>query len=257
MLKELYTAALGMLPQQTRLEMTANNIANSNTTGFKRVAVFEQSLIDARANLNNIRGEAESDDPPLHQFTDFSEGALQKTDNPFDLAVGQEGFFVVQDDDGNESFTRGGHFQIDQEGKVISGDGKFLMSDKGVLTVQSQQNSGLQNDQKAVSIRINDHGEVYANDQYVARIQLVKVENPQTLERVNGMEFTPTNDTRYSIVHPDTVSMKQGYLESSNVNIISEMVAMIQLQRAFEIGQKVITTNDGTLDRSIEISRYS
>lgn len=78
MLKELYTAALGMLPQQTRLEMTANNLANANTVGFKRSGIFEQSLIEARENLLNVRGDAETEDLPISQYVDFRPGALKK-----------------------------------------------------------------------------------------------------------------------------------------------------------------------------------
>ncbi len=91
----------------------------------------------------------------------------------------------------------------------------------------------------------------------VGRIAVVKVDNPQTLERVNGAEFLPGEDTNFERISAENIRLKQGYIESSNVNIINEMVQMIGLQRAFEIGQKVITTNDGTLDRSIEMGRFA
>ncbi len=96
MLKELYTAAMGMMPQQTRLEITSNNIANANTTGYKRIGIFEQNLIEARNNLQHIKGDAEPGDAPLSQYTDFNLGTLQKTENPLDIALDQDGFFNKQ-----------------------------------------------------------------------------------------------------------------------------------------------------------------
>ncbi len=256
MLKEIYTAAMGMLPQQTRLELTANNIANANTTGFKRIGVFEQSLIEARQNMLHNKGEAEQADPPLDQYTDFSSGSVQRTDNPLDLTIHKDGFFVLMDEDGNETFTRSGHFQINDQGIVVSDSGKALQSSKGDLLVDiNRSNGALNNDQKAITVRVSGAGEVFANDTFVGNLSLVKVENPQTLVRSNSMEFSPTELTDYSFLKPDEVNVKQGFLEGSNVNIINEMITMIQLQRSFEMGHKVITTNDNTLEKSIDIGR--
>jgi flagellar basal-body rod protein FlgF len=257
MVKELYTAALGMIPQQTRLEMTANNIANANSVGYKRVAVFEQSLIEARQNMLYNKGEAEQSDSPLDQYTDFTPGSLQRTDNPLDLSMDKEGFFVLQDDDGNESYTRTGQFQIDENGMIVSDSGKYLVGDRGAIRIDAARMSqGLMSDRKAVSIRISPNGELFANDQFVSRVQAMRVENPQTLLRTSGMEFTSTDETVVATIPQEDVTIKQGYLETSNVNIITEMIAMIQLQRSFEMGQKVITTNDGTLERSIDMGRF-
>jgi flagellar basal body rod protein FlgG len=237
--------------------MTANNIANANTVGFKRVAVFEQSLIEARQNMLYNKGEAEQSDAPLDQYTDFTPGSLQRTDNPLDLSLDKSGFFVLQDDNGNESFSRTGQFQIDENGMIVSDTGKFLVGDRGAIRIEAARASqGLMSDRKAVDIRISPNGELFANDQFVSRIQVMNVENPQTLLRTSGMEFTPTDDTAYSTVPMENVNIKQGYLETSNVNIVTEMIAMIQLQRSFEMGQKVITTNDGTLERSIDMGRF-
>lgn len=257
MIKEIYTAALGMVPQQTRLEITANNIANANTTGYKRIGVFEQSLIDARENMLNTRGDVEQEDPPTQQYTDYTQGALTNTGNPLDLALDREGFFVLHDKNGDESFVRGGHFEIGSDGTIVTPDGKTLMGDSGPLVVNRTNQQGFRNDERTQNIRINDNGEVFADNQFVGRVQVMNVENPQTLARANNSGFRPTDQTNYAPMQADSIRLKQGYLEASNVNIIGEMVAMIQLQRAFEMGQKVITTNDGTLERSIDIGRFS
>lgn len=259
MLKELYTAALGMLPQQTRLEITTNNIANANTAGFKRSGIFEQSLIEARENLLNVRGDAETEDLPLRQYVDFRTGALQKTGNPLDLALdGEDTFFVVADRDGTEHLTRAGQFTLDARGFVVTGDGKLLLSTSGPIQIEiPTPNDGTPSDHLARQIQLSPQGELQLNGQFVAQLRVVRVANPQTLERSSATCFLPTDDSDIRELNPHDIRVQQGYLEASNVNIISEMVTMIQLQRMFELGQKVIQTNDGTLDRSIDIGRFT
>jgi flagellar basal-body rod protein FlgG len=259
MLKELYTAALGMLPQQMRLEMTANNLANANTVGFKRSGIFEQSLIEARENLLNIKGDAESEDLPLQQYNDFRPGTLQKTGNPLDIALdGANTFFVVLDRDGNELLTRAGHFTLSEQGTVITSDGKVLLSSNGPVHIElRQQGDFVTNDHVARQIQISPQGELQLNGQFVAQLRVVEVTNPQSLERANSTCFHPTDDTFIRDIEPTEIRVQQGYLEASNVNVVSELVSMIQLQRMFELGQKVIQTNDGTLKRSIDIGRFT
>ncbi len=259
MLKELYTAALGMLPQQTRLELTANNIANANTVGFKRSGIFEQSLIEARENLFNVRGDAETEDLPIRQYIDFRTGALQKTGNPLDLALdGNDTFFVVADADGTEHLTRAGHFSLDERGFIVTSDGKMLLSDSGPIRIELPPLGDTTNRDTLVrQIQISPQGELQLNGQFLAQLRVVRVDNPQSLQRSSATCFLPTDDTILSERAPHDILLQQGYLEASNVNIISEMVTMIQLQRMFELGQKVIQTNDGTLDRSIDIGRFT
>ncbi|MCS6999985.1 MAG: flagellar hook basal-body protein [Bacteroidota bacterium] len=259
MLKELYTAALGMLPQQVRLELTAHNIANANTVGYKRSGIFEQTLIEARENLLNVRGDAEVEDTPLRQYIDFQQGALQKTGNPLDIALdGNTTFFVVADRDGQEYLTRAGHFTIDSQGYVVTSDGKMLLTSGGPLRIElPQQGDNLQGDNLARQIQISPNGEVQFNGLMVGQLRVVQVANPQSLQRANAVTFLPTDETDIADLSPEEIHIQQGYLEASNVNIVTELVTMIQLQRMFELGQKVIQTNDGTLDRSIDIGRFS
>ncbi|MCX7930264.1 MAG: flagellar hook-basal body protein [Chlorobi bacterium] len=260
MLKELYTAALGMLPQQMRLELTANNIANANTVGFKRSAVFEQSLIEARENLLNVRGDAETEDVPLSQYIDFRPGALQKTGNPLDLALDNPShFFIVAGSDGTEYLSRAGHFTIDDRGFLVTPDGRLLLSNSGPIRIDINQINGeqSQNESLARNIRISPQGEVQLAGQYIAQLRIVEVANPTSLERRDAVCFTPTDSTDIHELDPSQITVQQGYLEASNVDIVREMVTMIQLQRMFELGQKVIHTNDSTLDRSIDIGRFT
>ena len=97
MLKEFYTAAAGMMTQQTRLEVSANNMANASTAGFRRQEVFVRNLIDARSNFYNVKGDLEQNDIPIGSYTDFELGAVQQTDNPMDVAMlDKSNFFVLR-----------------------------------------------------------------------------------------------------------------------------------------------------------------
>lgn len=260
MLKELYTAAMGMLPQQTRLEVIANNMANASTTGFKRASVFERNLIDARANFYNTPGDAEQNDPPVGSYIDYSQGSMIQTDNPLDIAIdSQTGFFMTEDQDGNKTLTRSGSFKISTEGYITTLDGKKLMgtNQEPIKLSEDIYKSELSSEpSKALNIRISANGEISLNEKNMGSIQVVDVANLESLQQISSGEFVIRTDTELEYRSPEATSIKQGYLENSNVNIVDEMVKMIELQRMFEVGSKVIQTNDGTLDQSIRIGRY-
>ncbi len=260
MLKELYTAAMGMLPQQTRLEVIANNISNASTTGFKRASVFERNLIDARANFYNTPGDAEQNDPPVGSYVDYSQGAYNQTDNPFDMAIdSQNGFFMLEDEDGNKSLTRSGNFKLSAEGFITTMDGKKLIgtNQEPIRLLDDVYQSKLTAEEsKALNVRISGNGEVSVNEKEVGSIQVVDVKNLESLQQLSTSDFVIRTDTDLEFRNTENTFIRQGWLESSNVNIVDEMVKMIELQRMFEVGSKVIQTNDGTLDQSMRIGRY-
>jgi flagellar basal-body rod protein FlgG len=111
------------------------------------------------------------------------------------------------------------------------------------------------NDQNPIEFRVRENGDVFVNENLVGRMTLLQVENPQTLQRESNSLFRASAETMMDGVPEGAISVRQGYVEGSNVNIINEMVQMIQLQRNFEMGQKVISTNDSTMDRSIDLAR--
>jgi flagellar basal-body rod protein FlgG len=258
MLKEIYEAGLGMLNQQTRLEVTANNIANANTTGFKRAAVFERNLIDARANFYNVPGNTEQNDSPVGSYYDFSNGSFEKTANPLDLAIEGNGYFVVQDNQGKEFLTRAGNFRLSDDGTIVTMDGKKLMGTEGELNVSKEFFSKYQitNDNRELGIRIAESGEVFVNDYEVGKVRVENVVDEKTLQRISNQDFIATEGTELNSTSGEDFKIRQGWVENSNVNIVNEMVQMIELQRMFEAGSKVIQTNDNTLDKSIALGRY-
>ncbi len=256
MIKEMYTAAIGMLPDQTRLEVSANNIANAKTTGFKREGVFQRRLLEAKFNLHGIPGDVEQTDPMSEKHTDLSQGAFEKTDNPFEFALNNRGYFTVLNDNGEELLTRAGRFTLSDDGTITTPQGYPLMGETGTLVIPQYllQGNGL-NSSEPLSLVVGATGEMFVNDESIGRLQVLDAENPQTLERVSNTHFKPRAETILETVSPAELDVKQGFIEVSNVDIVEEMVAMIQTQRSFELGNRVIRTNDDTLDRSIEIGR--
>ncbi len=257
MLKELYLAGLAMQNQQTRLETVANNLANASTVGYKRASVFERNIQDARANFYNVPGDLEQNDPPIGSYYDFSFGAFEKTDNPLDLAIDGKGFFLLKDSEGKDFLTRAGNFRLNEEGTIVAMDGKFLMSNEGPINLSKDylRNKGITNDNKELNIRIDDEGYIYVNELQLAKIKLVDVQDLNSLQRISNQQFILTENA-YLDNLDNNIKIKQGWLENSNVNLISEMVNMIELQRMYEAGSKVIQTNDGTLDKSIGLGRF-
>lgn len=260
MIKELHTAALGMMNTQTRLEVTANNIANASTNGYKRASVFERNLIDAKASLFNVSNEIEQNDSPIGSYLDWSAGAYNQTGNPLDVAIEGAGFFVCRNADGEKTLTRSGSFKLNSDGFLVTVDGKYVMGvdEDAILipdyaTINDEIN---QNDKKAVEIVISKTGEVFANDVTVGKLLVVDCDDYSKMTRISNQDFTPNYDVGIHPISEDMITVKQSWLESSNVNIIDEMVTMIELQRAFETGSKVIQTNDNTLERSIGTARY-
>ncbi len=257
-LKELFTAALGMQNQQTRLEVTANNMANASTAGFKRASVFERNMIDARANFYNVKGDIEQNDPPVGSYYDFKDGAFQQTNNPLDMAIEGKGFFVVQNDIGQEYLTRAGNFRLSMDGEILTMDGKKLIGESGVIKLDNELMAEAQitKDNSLTNLRIAENGEVFVNDYEVGKLVVADVQNYESLQRVSNQDFLATETTQLEFVNSDEIKIRQGWLEDSNVNIVNEMIEMIELQRMFEAGSKVIQTNDGTLDKAIGLGRY-
>lgn len=258
MLKEFFTAALGMQNQQTRLEVIANNLANANTNGYKAENVFERNLIDARENFFNVSGEVEQNDPPIGSYYDFSAGTYTKTDNPLDIAIDGAGYFTVEDTESKQFLTRNGSFQLSEDGSIITKDGKKLVGEEGVLRISSEffTNSIITNDNKSANIKITELGEVFVNEKLIGKVNIAVPIEPNSLQRASNGDFILTGNGDIQYLDPQQIKVHQGWLEGSNVNVINEMVKMIELQRNYEIGGKMIQVNDQTLDRSIALGRF-
>ncbi|NIR48910.1 MAG: flagellar hook-basal body complex protein, partial [candidate division Zixibacteria bacterium] len=168
---------------------------------------------------------------------DFSPGNLRKTDNPLDVAISGDGFFVVQTEEGN-FYTRNGSFRLDATGRLVTQDGYSVLTDAGELQIHGG------------SVRLSESGEIVMNDQIVGRLRLVTFEDLRSLEKVGDAHFRLREGAELELPAAET-NLRPGYLEGSNVNSISEMVSMIELNRQYELGQRAIKTQDETLERLI------
>lgn len=248
MVRGLYTAWTGMANEQKRLDIISNNLANAATVGYKKDSVTNQSF-DNFLTLKIKDSSELYNDRPIgtmnlgvklgEVYTDYKQGSLRETGNPFDLAIEGKGFFNVSttDGDGNQviKYTRDGSFTMNQDGKIVDANGNSLMGESGEITLP----------QDAGNIAIDTDGSIYANGVYVDKVITTDFTDYNYLKKQGDSLYTAL-DGAGGVT--GTASIRQGYTEQSNVNVITEMVDMIAVTRAYEANQKVIQTVDGTLD---------
>jgi flagellar basal-body rod protein FlgG len=256
MLRSLYTAATGMEAQQLKMDVISNNLANTNTTGFKKVrAEFEDLLSET------IRG-GEAPDPrggtnpsPLQcglgvrtgsTTRTYSQGDLQSTGNPLDLAIQGAGFYRIMRPNGDYGYTRAGSFTADSTGKIVTLDGNPVDPE---ITLPAQ----------TTQVTIKSDGTVFvsvagsATPQEIGQLQLYTFPNAGGLEAIGGnlMVQTAASGDPVAAKPGDggTGTLAQGYLEGANVKAVEEMIDMITTQRAYELNSNVIKTADQMLQR--------
>jgi len=248
MIKGIYTSALGLLPLQKKLEVIANNLANVNTTGFKRDNAFANELISASQIFRDGTTDPTEQDVSEETMTDFSQGVLQETGNPLDLAVSGQGFFGVQSRDGVK-LTRDGSFTISTDGTLVTRNGDPVIGTAGSIKIDDIQQ--LQNSQ----LVIDRDGVVKAGNKIYGQIQILSPDDLNNLAKAGQNSYSVKTETILKEVDPSATSIRQGFLEGSNVNPIDEMVAMIQIQSNFEAGQKAIQSQDTTLGQANQVGQ--
>ncbi len=239
MIKGLYITEAGMVPKTTRLEVIANNLANVNTTGFKRDKAFTDALEEA-AVASEVTG---SDIPLLKQYTDFSEGTLRPTNNPLDVALQGKGFFVVNTPNGVR-YTRNGNFQLALDGTLVTGAGYAVQGTNGRIQVPDPQHL------PTGSIHISETGEVMVDKQSLGYLKVVDFADYAAIHKDQQSLFTVDPGTLEAQGPGSQTAVRQGFLEDSNVDGISEMVAMVELTRAFEADQKALRAQDASLEKT-------
>ncbi len=252
MLKGLYTVHTGLRNEQNRMDILTNNLANASTVGFKKEGATSQSfgdmlavkLKDESVGLSN-RQRIGVNNPGVkigENYTDYSQGAFRVTDNTFDLALAGDGFFAVEyvDPAGETSikYTRAGSFTLDVDGYLVTKDGHYVLDSND----QSIQIDTL------VDTKINNDGTIIQNGQEIAQIQVTDFEDYNYLEKYGDTYFQPVNGATMKEAEAD---VKSGCLEMSNVQVVSEMVNMISVTRAYETNQKVMQTYDASLEIAV------
>lgn len=256
MMRSLWIAKTGMDAQQTQLDVISNNLANVGTTGFKHSRVAFEDLLYQNLRQAGANSTQETQLPtglmvgtgvvPVATETMFDQGNLQQTSNQFDLAINGQGFFQVQAPDGTTQYTRDGSFQVNSTGQLVTASGfpvtPAITIPAGAQTVTIGQDG---------TVTVTLQGK--STPQTVGTLQLANFINPPGLQ-ANGQNLfletaasgTPNANT------PGTNGLgtvQQGFIETSNVNVVSELVNMIQTQRAYEMNSKSIQTADQMLSK--------
>jgi flagellar basal-body rod protein FlgG len=260
-MRALSIAATGMMAQQNNVEVIANNLANMNTTGFKQQrAEFEDLLYQ---NLQST-GAASSDSGTVlptgaqigvgvrtsSVYRNFSQGDLAQTSNPYDLAIQGQGFFHITMPDGTDSYTRSGSFTLSPEGQLVTDQGYTLAPG---ITVPSE----------TLSVSVNSQGQVQATvagqttPQTLGQLELVRFPNESGLQAQGNNLFTETAASGAALTGvPGSTgfgTIVQGSVETSNVNAVEEITALITAQRAYEMNSKVVTAADQMLQTTSQM----
>lgn len=254
MIKALFSSASGMIAQQTVVDTTANNLANVDTTGFKRSQVDFQDLVYQNVRVPGTQGANGLEVPTGIQIGSgvrvagtskiFSQGNFENTSNEFDLAIGGDGFFQVQLPNGDFRYTRDGSFRLNSTGQLVTADG-FLL----------QPTISLPSDTLSVTIGTDGTVSVITASSPTAvpvgNLSLTRFPNRGGLQSEGRNLFSET--TASGAGTPGTPGenglgmLQQGFLERSNVQVVTEMIRLITAQRAFEASQRAVLTSDQML----------
>ncbi|RYZ86029.1 MAG: flagellar basal-body rod protein FlgF [Proteobacteria bacterium] len=261
--KGVYTALSGALAQSLKLDTIANNLANVNTPAFKR----DQQLFNEYLTANekppeviqvprvpgsidsffDMQGGDKSYVDTKGTFTDFSQGTLKNTGNTLDVAIDGKGFFEVATSSGVR-LTRAGNFTLDGNGQLVTKDGFPVLkngepgSDPASRTIKFDGTG---------PISIGDNGDVTQGTEVVGRLSLVDVKNPDCLNKMGNLLYGFKANMAPEMTALANPSLKQGFVEGSNVNIVQEMTDMIQTNRVFESTQKAISAYDSMADKLV------
>jgi flagellar basal-body rod protein FlgG len=260
MIRSLWISKTGLDAQQTNMDVIANNLANVSTHAFKRSRAVFEDLLYQTVRQPGAQSSGQTQLPsglqlgtgvrPVATERIFTQGNLQSTANPLDVAIQGNGFFQVQLPDGSSAYTRDGSFQVNGQGQLVTASGFPIQP---AITIPANTTSiTISRDGIVSVVRAGTNGTTQ-----VGTLQLTGFMNPTGLQSIGENLYietaasgTPGNNT------PGTNGMgllSQGYVETSNVNVVEELVSMIQTQRAYEINSKAIQTSDQMLQKLSQI----
>lgn len=260
MVKGLYTAYTGMVNEQKRLDVLSNNLANADTNGYKKEGTTSRTFADEYAvkikdtsayGLARRLGVISMGVHIGQTYTDYSQGNFKVTDGPTDIALNGDGFFAVAftDKAGNTTvkYTRDGAFTVNTQGYLVTKDGDYVLNMNGARNGDPGQANYIRLDPNA-TITVDEDGNIFQNDVLVSNIGVVDFENYDYLEKYGENLYNMVDG---GVRIASDAKVEQGCIEGSNINVVSEMVNMITISRAYQAGQKVINTIDDTLDKAV------
>ena len=262
MIRSLWTSATGMQAQELNIDVIANNLANVNTSGFKKSRAEFQDLLYESMRPAGAASSADTTVPTGIQLGHgtrpsavqkiFNQGDFQNTENELDWAIEGDGFFQIELPDGDTGYTRAGEFKLDADGRIVNPDGFPLIPEMAVPADTISISVGLDG-----TVSVIQAGDLSPTE--IGSVQLARFVNPSGLISLGKNLFAPTNASGDEITGIPGESgfgtLAQGFLEMSNVSVVDEMVNMITAQRAYETNSKVITTADDMLQLANNLKR--
>ncbi len=252
MVRGLYTAYTGMVNQQKRLDTITNNLANASTTAYKRegatARAFDECLaikIQDRTTgyINEQIGAMSLGVKIGENYTDYSQGAFKQTENTYDLALEGNGFFAIsftnKSGETSTKYTRDGEFTIDADGALRTKDGDYVLNDADAQVFIPTE---------ATQVVVTETGEIYADQQYIDTLQIVDFEDYDYLKKYGENLYETVEG---AVMTDPSALIHQGYLETSNINAVTEMVEMITITRAYESNQKALQAADDMLAKAV------
>ena len=252
MIKGLYTAHTGMVNEMKRLDVLTNNLANAATTGYKKEGATSRSFKDELALKIKDNSEAPNIARRIgimnmgvkigENYTDYTQGSFRITDNACDMAISGQGFFAIQFTNKagvtSTKYTRDGSFTLNKEGYLVTKDGDYVLgSDENPIKLDPAQEFTVEQD-----------GVIWQGGKEVAELQITDFVDYNYLEHYGENYYQPVEGAEEQ---PADAKVYSGYLEASNVQVVSEMVQMIAVTRAYETNQKIIQTYDGSLEVAV------
>ena len=255
MVRGLYTAYTGMVNSQKRMDVVSNNLANATTTGYKKEGLTTQSFDEMYAlkikdltvgHLNENIGSLSLGAKIGESYRDWSQGSFVSTENNYDFALSGKGFFNIsftnKAGETSTMYSRDGSFQMNQEGYLVTKDGDFVLGESGPIQLPTNIDK----------LEVQPTGEIYADGVYVDTFVLTDFEDYNYLEAYGENLYRAVDGATQTDC---TATVNQGYTEASNINVVSEMVEMITISRAYESNQKVIQTIDTSLEKSVNLGK--
>jgi flagellar basal-body rod protein FlgG len=260
MIRSLWISKTGLDAQQTQMDVTANNLANVSTTGFKRSRAVFEDLLYQTLRQPGAQSSQQTQLPtglqigtgvrPVSTERIFTQGNLQQTSNDKDVAIQGAGFFQVLLPDGTTGYTRDGSFQTDSQGQLVTSSG-FVVQPAITIPADAQSLTIARDG----TVSVTQPGSSAATQ--VGTLQLATFANPAGLESKGENLYVETASSGSPGTNTPGSNgaglLVQGYVETSNVNVVEELVNMIQTQRAYEINSKAITTSDQMLQRLTQL----
>jgi len=277
MMRSLFIASSGMQAQQFYMDVISNNLANVNTTGFKKSRVDFQSLLYqsvrqpavSEAGFFNPTGiEVGNGVRVVGTPVDLEQGYTQETGNDLDLAIEGKGYFMVQLPSGGVGYTRSGNFKLDTEGYLVNAAGYRVLSSNGNASAEGSPSAGgktlqyIQPETETNTVSISENGAVVTelvDGDDAPVIELASFTNPLALESIGGTLFQANEVCGETTIGQPTQegmgAVQSGFVEGSNVKVVEEMVKMIMAQRAYEINSKSIQTSDEMMGLTNNLKR--